>query len=507
MVVLLAVGLLLCMVGFGLYAWQVNMRGERAVKEVANQLDTRGLLGLYTESLSGNDENGFTAVEAGTSAAYWRAAIALTPEAGDRPLPAVAIVAYTGTEPRQQYHPDVIAAMREAVSESALFYELVDRAKHAKQGPFLPQDAIEEFEANLGLLGDSRQVARWMQVRAALAEAEGDGQAFIDAYTAILAFNDNLQALPNVIDELVRISVDALVREGVAEGLSRLTLSAQQIDVLLAAIEQRRSRYNASTFLGMALSAEYHTVTNRVQSRIRLTEAKQAIVLQNLPAMIESFLSMPDEPGMIERLWDDALLSCAPGRYELRHASEMTRSLEEYDQIVALNGKPGQLWETMTQLAEKRDADEGDISVFDSRGYSANFMTALKTIVRAESRLIAMTAALKVERYRVANGHWPDSLEDAIGEKPRDAYGQALGYRKTNEGIIVYSEGDNRQDEKGYNDREYIGSDQFPDADDFPVMLYNPELRNALPPPEKAIENYDDWSDFELELFGLDEKE
>ena len=94
-----------------------------------------------------------------------------------------------------------------------------------------------------------------------------------------------------------------------------------------------------------------------------------------------------------------------------------------------------------------------------------------------------------------------------MSETPIDAYGQPLAYRQTTEGVIVCSASDNMQDEQGYNEREYEGSNQFPDADDFPVVLYNPELRNALPPPDKAIADYDEWSELDKSLYDKPDDE
>lgn len=499
-VALLGVGTLLFVVGFGVYAKWANARGEAAIQRVATALEQRELLDLYPDSLPGNNEDGFAPDERGTSASYWRAAMDVAPHPGDRPLPAVAIVAYTGTEPRQQYHPDVVAAMRDAVSEAALFFKLVEKAQRAERSPFLPEYPVQAFEGNLRLLGETRRVARWMQVRASLAEVEGDGEAFVRAYLATLALNNNLQSQPSVIDELVRISIDALVRAGIIEGLSRITLNQEGLDALIAALESRKAQYDAVDFMGRALSAEYHTVSRHVPDRIRYQEARQDIVLRDLPGDVESVIALPEEPGMFGRLWDDAMLSWAPGRYQSLHARQMLRAMEEYDQIAALQAKPQQQWDTIVRLMELRDQEEEDANAFDARALRVNLLAALRTIVRAECRLDVVIAALKVERYRVIYGNWPNQLADATGETPADARGEVVLYRQTPEGVIIYSVGQNRVDEQGYNEREYEASSQFPDADDFPAVLYNPELRNALPHPERAIMDYDDMRPFDLGL-------
>jgi len=134
LIVLLGVGLLMFVVGFVLYAWQVNVRGDRAIQEVADMLTDRGLLEYNVKQFEDDDDS--YPDEIGTSAAYWRAAMDLRPDQGDRPLPAVALVPYIDPEPCQQYHPDAVTAMREVVKEAALFYDVVEHAGKVKQRPY-----------------------------------------------------------------------------------------------------------------------------------------------------------------------------------------------------------------------------------------------------------------------------------------------------------------------------------------------------------------------------------
>ena len=122
-----------------------------------------------------------------------------------------------------------------------------------------------------------------------------------------------------------------------------------------------------------------------------------------------------------------------------------------------------------------------------------------KTMLRTKSDLATVTTALKVEKYRLTEGRWPDKLEDATGgDTPLDARGQAILYRKTSEGVLIYNTGDNLTDEEGYKRGDYDIQDKYDDPDDFPVRLYNPDLRNALPAPENAVTpepefEFDDW--------------
>src|SRR5207302_2417059 len=67
--------------------------------------------------------------------------------------------------------------------------------------------------------------------------------------------------------------------------------------------------------------------------------------------------------------------------------------------------------------------------------------------LRSQAGLHCAIAALGVERFRVQTGHWPDSLDDVVAAKlldkvPLDVYdGKPLRYRKTADGVVVYSVG------------------------------------------------------------------
>jgi hypothetical protein len=61
-------------------------------------------------------------------------------------------------------------------------------------------------------------------------------------------------------------------------------------------------------------------------------------------------------------------------------------------------------------------------------------------------------AALAIERFRLASGRWPKSLEELrpkyLREVPRDPFdSKPLRFRRTNEGVAVYSVGENEKDD------------------------------------------------------------
>ncbi len=486
-----AVAVLIGVVVFALYAWQVNTRGERAVLRVAQELQKRGLLNLYTDAIEHQDES---SDERTTSAAYWRAAMEAAPEAGELPIPAVATVAIETIYPRQQYHPEMVAAMRNVVDENPLFFELIQSARIARHGRLTAKTASDELGGNMSLLANSRRIARWLQVRANLAEAEGDSDAFTDAALSICDLNNNLQDSPGIIAPLVRVSIDALNGQMVADGLSRIELDADQLGVLIKAFERRQPDTQVNSYLGNALSSEYHRVTQSLAAYIVYRDAEFTIRLKHLSPEALEWFEPAEEPGLLERLWDSTMLSSCIGRYQLINAGVMLREIERYDTIIALVGDPAKRWTESARLSEEENEQYEKIKEIDTHSVGdLALMSAVRVLIRSDSRTATLIAALQVERYRVEHGNWPAKLEDATGKQVIDARGQAIRYRKMPEGVIIYNTGDNTIDEQGYNEREYEASDQFPEADDYPVVLYNPELRNLLPPPARAIQPESDY--------------
>jgi hypothetical protein len=107
----------------------------------------------------------------------------------------------------------------------------------------------------------------------------------------------------------------------------------------------------------------------------------------------------------------------------------------------------------------------------------------------AHVRVLRMTIA--VERFRGKHHRWPDSLADLKQAVPLDPFdGKPLRYRKSTDGVCIYSVGHNRADDAGHlGDR----STAIP-GHDIGLFLWNPELRRVeigllpRPTPEPAGE-------------------
>ncbi|MCP4593174.1 MAG: hypothetical protein GY842_20755 [bacterium] len=99
--------------------------------------------------------------------------------------------------------------------------------------------------------------------------------------------------------------------------------------------------------------------------------------------------------------------------------------------------------------------------------------------VRAIAELRCARSALAVERYRLAHGRWPDSLEGLVPEfleaVPLDPFdGKSLRYLVTEDMVTVYSLNDDGVDDSGKFERSERGG-----SFDLGFRLLSPELRGA----------------------------
>jgi hypothetical protein len=120
-------------------------------------------------------------------------------------------------------------------------------------------------------------------------------------------------------------------------------------------------------------------------------------------------------------------------------------------------------------------------------------LPALDKVGVAERRRLAgvrsMIAAVAAERYRREHGAWPESLDKLapglLTEVPLDPFdGRPLRYRRTADGVVVYSVGENGKDDGGK-----VRPEEHTQAPDVGYRLWDVKHRRQPPrPKEKAPE-------------------
>jgi hypothetical protein len=147
-----------------------------------------------------------------------------------------------------------------------------------------------------------------------------------------------------------------------------------------------------------------------------------------------------------------------------------------------------------TQRQRYRELDERVKTMTASR---MEFTTLLLPAVlkvaeaslRSRAELRCAAVALAAERYRLAHGSWPESLEQLtprfLAKVPLDPFdGKPLRYRRLADGVVVYSVGLDGKDNGGQVDRKRTAAP----GTDLGFFLWDVGKRRQAPPPRKEGE-------------------
>jgi hypothetical protein len=210
-----------------------------------------------------------------------------------------------------------------------------------------------------------------------------------------------------------------------------------------------------------------------------LPQERGDALAQKVKGMINDLLK--DTSGVQLPSWDFAELGLSPSvlltvfpavslhvqaaRMEAWNAAVELAKLPDAEQLAALR-----------RIAEQSPAVRSN---WFNRGRELAFRLERHNLTsRAYFRSI--TTALAIERYRIAHGRWPESLQQLvpqfIGNLPLDPFdGQALRYRRLPDGVVVYSIGWDGIDDGGdVNGYETFGMSQ---AKDIGFRLWDPNKR------------------------------
>jgi len=170
-------------------------------------------------------------------------------------------------------------------------------------------------------------------------------------------------------------------------------------------------------------------------------------------------------------------------------------TLEEYQATVyvrlTLKSAHASILRTMTEMLviARQPAHEWNSSVAQlkklpqelpvlSRIHLMAMKTPTEACTRSQAMLRCAIAALALERYRLAVGHWPESLDVLtpayLREVPLDPYnGKPLLLRRLAEGVVVYAVGPDGEDNGGKLDRQRRVSP----GTDVGLQLWDPDRR------------------------------
>lgn len=169
---------------------------------------------------------------------------------------------------------------------------------------------------------------------------------------------------------------------------------------------------------------------------------------------------------------------------------------QEYDQTLEILSK-GKVPEIVAELKQRQNKISSDDIPYKQspevlspaeradmlwKATNQDALATVDTIVIGEARRAThdqlMHLAMALGRYRLANGEYPTSLEAVVpryaARIPVDAYGnESFGYRKTDNGFLLYSYGLNGVDDRGsHNDMNILSG--------YTAAAYSDQVRELL---------------------------
>jgi hypothetical protein len=265
---------------------------------------------------------------------------------------------------------------------------------------------------------------------------EGDSKGALRACRAALNAARSLGDEPLCISQLVRTACVVVACQGVERVLAQVEPGSDDL------AETQRPLENEDTFNGLLVSLR--------GERALMHELFEALESGDVP------VGNLAGSGQARRSWSDGFLGW-PIRDNVRaehpqYLALMTRRIEEAELPFDLH-------------AGAERAFDADLESLPREAIlSRLFLKAMTKLGEPERRkhahLRCLTAALAAERYRREHGAWPESLDKLVPAQltavPLDPFdGRPLRYRRTEDGVMIYSVGHDGIDDGGNLDREH----------------------------------------------------
>lgn len=364
--------------------------------------------------------------------------------------------------------------------------EALERIRQAAQFPrgAYPLDPLgSPWEQPFDHLTGVREAVYLCCIEAALHAEAGDARKAAACLKAGRAVSASLGDSATLIEGLVRIATGAIWVGGLQRALELCEMPAEDLRMLraeaaladeglsleLAFYGERSSAY---ALLGASGEMDWTAAWGP-------PAARGFLLYRVLPSWVER--DTLHYFGLIERA---ARASTLPLAERLREARAVAREVQRLALSAPRNG----------------------LSVNWGPGVSR----ALREEVKADMRLQVAEVALAVEEWRMEHGRWPDSLEELVPELldaiPQDPFSDgAIRYARTEDGVIVYSVGEDGKDNGGLTEEQAVqkATVQIEEGWDLPFRLLDPELRGAaqLSFGDQIMDGY--WGLRELEEAGF----
>jgi hypothetical protein len=354
---------------------------------------------------------------------------------------------------------DAIRPMRPALEEALAVAEM-------PRGRYEATWSGDMFTGRLADVQAARRVARWLRLDAALKAHDGDIEGALQYARAILNVGRSMGDEPALVSQVARFSLDTMAVYCVEEALARGEASG----ATLARVQAELAREARESLVLATLRGE-RAVEDELTTRFRTGEA-------------DPIAALDLDRSPLTRWY-----------YQGRNLREnQARVLGRLNRMVELAKQPDD-----RQFAGLRQLESSWNNEWDTAGIldRLRWMPARQSIsvtmsvamgqIRTRVLLDVATVGVAAERYRLAHGRWPDSLDrlvpEYLGAIPLDPYlGTPLRELRHPGELAIYSVGPDGQDDAGYRSP----ATPFSKGNDLSFRLWVPARRGPSGPARPA---------------------
>jgi hypothetical protein len=416
------------------------------------------------------DERGWTA--------YRPALLAIKRDAKSDPD----IARYSGSKPGEEHWPqqraqverlrEQVHVLREAAGLHTLGfnYEAPWDAELWSGQP-VPEPQSENPElmgVMIPYLVDLRMAARLLASDARVGMESNDGARTLESTKALLGMARQLRAEPFHISHAVALSVLDLACSIGDEAIARAPgfFSDEQLRAMAEAIRQTAPESRIRLTLDSQRNAfadvmqRMYTDDGSGDGRLTPGAVRQLLYSSNLGELLPMAAS---RPPVVSKVVAPLGLFIYAGRRDTQ--AKYDSIIDEYDRWSQI---PLWKWQGPTAASTLLRADSSAIAMHRF-AVIAMFMPDVKGSYLAGERITqardVTLVVIAMERYRLAQGRWPSSLQELVpaylpAVPPDRLDGQALRYRLREDRPVLYSVGMDRKDDGGRS--VFSGSDRAP---------------------------------------------
>jgi hypothetical protein len=291
-------------------------------------------------------------------------------------------------------------------------------------------------------LAPLKRYSKVLQLRAIAELQNSQSDKALDDVKLSLRLVDSIRTEPCLISHLVRIAVLQITLQPIYEGLAEHKWSDAQLAALNAELAK----------------LDFLTDCQNVQKSEIVFSAEEVDFLRRHRDYAADFAQMGIRyPGDVQ--FQFAIYRCMPSGWFYQSALKNGRTQMQY--LPAVNHDTKIISPALIRRADA--AANNAVSFFDpldslKKMFNTDFLfmgNFLKEIAVGQSSVDLARTAIALERFRIANGNYPESLDalapQFIAQVPHDIIGGGpLHYRRTDDGqFVLYSIGWNERDDGG----------------------------------------------------------